>query len=685
MVGPEQDLFEDVVARAKRLAEEEHERALAQRDENEILEDANDAGEKAPPFPFERIATSSLPAELRDDLDRAIDEDELDFYVTADLRANLPPIIEEDSDAETPEASKEEPSNSEAEAATAAEPAELADLVFRITNRSDDDNSDRGGDRFEDALAAARNDLRLTAMTERGFPIKAEHLATLETQDAASEAESSGVRIGRFLTAMLILLLLSGGSVVAMDSLAGEKERGTLETLLTTAARRTEIVAAKTLSILLVGLFITFIQVLNLLVWISVDALPLPEGITLSITPGTALLLLVLYLPLAALVSFVLLLISGYAKTYKEAQLLFFPVFLLMALPALVVVFPNVELRSALVLLPIANLSIAVKEVLAGSFDWLFLGIAWVVNVLAALLLARFSIRALSSERLITANDFDSADLFGGPPLFARRVYRWFAVLWAVFLMVQLNVGTNLDIRTLLSLNMAMFFLSAVWMIRHYRLGWKNGFAIRWPKPAVWLAVLFGAPAGLVVASMVGLLSARFMEIPDDALEQFAVGFVPDYPIPVLLFFFAVLPAVFEELAFRGVLLHGVRRRLKPVPTALVVGVIFGLFHVDLFRLLPTAFLGVLMATVTLLTGSVFPAILWHFINNALAVTDQSARFEAMGDWIYPGSVVILLASLALIWWARTPYPDPKAQDLAATGDGERRSMEKAEKAEKVA
>ena len=165
--------------------------------------------------------------------------------------------------------------------------------------------------------------------------------------------------------------------MVASDSLAGEKERGTLETLLTTAVSRVEIVVAKQLSILLVALGMTAIQLAAIWIYIGSGLIDLPAGVDLHLTPGLAALLFLLYLPVAALIASVLLIASAYSKSYKEAQLYFLPAFVLGIAPTLAAMIPGTSLRSALILVPIANVSMAVKDVLAGTPDPLMTVVAW--------------------------------------------------------------------------------------------------------------------------------------------------------------------------------------------------------------------------------------------------------------------------------------------------------------------
>ena len=152
--------------------------------------------------------------------------------------------------------------------------------------------------------------------------------------------------------------------------LAGEKERGTLETLLTSSMTRFEIVAAKHLAILSVAITITLIQTLNLLAYASFKLVPLPSNFIEALPPSTVFLLAILYLPVAALASSVLLFTSGVARSYKEAQLYFTPVFLLLLVPALSPILPGLTLRSAIVLVPLSNVALAVRDILVGSFDW---------------------------------------------------------------------------------------------------------------------------------------------------------------------------------------------------------------------------------------------------------------------------------------------------------------------------
>jgi sodium transport system permease protein len=427
------------------------------------------------------------------------------------------------------------------------------------------------------------------------------------------------------------------------------------------AVSRVEIVAAKHLVILTMALVITVIQVTNFLVYVGFKLIPVSAGFSAAVPPQVAVLLLVLYLPVAALASSVLLLMSGYARTYKEAQLYFFPVFLVGIIPTLAPFLPGLTLRSAIVIVPVANMSVAVKEVLIGHFDWPMIALAWVVTAMAALWTSRLAVRTLSTEKLITASESDGVDLRGGPALFPRHVLRWFAVMWAALFAIAMNMPPDADIRVQVLVNIIGLFLGAtVLMIRHYKLDVRHVLALRPVKPVVWFAVVVAAPAGLVAGVGVFKLANLFVPVPPRLLESFGQQLLPDYiPLWQTVAMIAILPGIFEEITFRGALLHGLRSRMHPALLALVVGLIFGLFHVALFRIAPTAFLGVMLAAVTLLTGSIFPAMLWHALNNGIALLLGQVNMPLdKAEWgVHLAGAAILAAAFWIVYRNRTPYP----------------------------
>jgi membrane protease YdiL (CAAX protease family) len=161
-------------------------------------------------------------------------------------------------------------------------------------------------------------------------------------------------------------------------------------------------------------------------------------------------------------------------------------------------------------------------------------------------------------------------------------------------------------------------------------------------------ATLIGCGAWAGVA----LLSNWVLPVPPhlvDALRRSLVNFTGSGGYLGTLALMALSPAVCEEALFRGPILRGLHSRLSPVAAVVVTGLLFGLFHLDLYRLIPASLLGIMLGFIALESGSIVPAMVAHFCNNAILVTlarlglDQ--RFEQLS---HRETTLMLVASVLL-------------------------------------
>ncbi|HYK88435.1 MAG TPA: ABC transporter permease subunit/CPBP intramembrane protease [Acidobacteriota bacterium] len=638
VTGTDQDTLRLILAKAK----ESRTQAESGAQEN---------GEKPEHFKLEEVAVKDASASLRDK--------EIHFYLEA-LTGAQADALPKETKPKQPADPTDQGEESRKEVLPAPTRLPGVPLVL-IYYQGDRDVSQAGQARMHDLLTRARRNSRDATLQEHGFPIDPSKVIPIDDRNLASAGQVTGSYVGRFLTIFLVMFLLTGGSVVAMDIIAGEKERGSLETILTTAARRGEIVAAKQLTIFIVGLTITVINIANILAYVTFHIIKMPKDFVLNAPAGSVLTLLLLFIPVAAFVSSILLILSAYAKSYKEAQLYFFPVYLLSVVPPLAAVLPGISLRSAIVLVPLANVSVAVREILVGKFDWPMIVLTFLAMSAVSIWTIRASGRLLSQERLITSNESDAADFAGGAALFPRHVLRWYAVLGVVLFSVALNVPQLATLRRQVLFNELVLFLGGpLLMIWKYRLHLRTTLAIRNVKPAVWPAALLIIPSGNLVGIGVFKLANFVIPVPKQMLEQFGRDLTPaNIPAWQMYLLLAVLPGICEEIAFRGTLLYGLRRKFRPVSLALIVGLIFGLFHVALFRIVPTGFLGVVLTAIALLTGSILPCMLVHAGNNAFAYWAGRHGFPLvnLGWHFYLAAVALFGVAFFILYRNRTPYP----------------------------
>ena len=590
--------------------------------------------EKAPEFNALHIEEMMVS-----DPEKALADGTLDFYILT--------MTAEDAD----KAVADESENLAASGSTTAPITGVP--AIQVIYRGSQELARRGAERMVDMMRAARRNESYSIMLARGFPSHPEGILAMTAVSVATESQVSGSNIGRFFTVILVVWLVAAGSVAAMDIIAGEKERGTLETLITTAAGRTEIATAKHLAIFTVGLSITFIQILYALIYIRLRVIELPPDFAIDLSMKSILELFILFVPLAAAIAAALLIVSAHARTYKEAQMHFFPLYLGSLVPALAAVLPGLKSRSIIAFIPLANVSVAAREVLTGRPDPVMILTTVCVMSLIATTLIRYSAKLLSREDIVVSTQHEQSLLEGGEQLFQHRVFLWFLVMWAVMFAVAANVAQQ-EVRGQLVFNeIGIFLVGSFLMVRQYRLNLGEVIGarrIRWP---VWIAVLMAVPAAQIVALAFFRIVSTVIPTPGELVREVSQQMAPaGLPIWQMYLFMAFLPAICEEFAFRGLLLHGLRRRFHPIVLCLLVGVIFGVFHYTLLRIAPTALLGVILTGIALMTGSILPGMLFHAAYNSYAIWLETTGLSPNRlDWsTYVAAFAVFILSMHTIW-----------------------------------
>jgi sodium transport system permease protein len=230
---------------------------------------------------------------------------------------------------------------------------------------------------FDDKIVAERLAAKdLPASVLAPFQIKQENVAPEEK----AWAEILGGMIGY----MVVLLCLTGGMYPAMDLTAGEKERGTMETILSSPIARTDLVLGKFFLVLTASLVTAALSIASMgtsfavLHRLNISA-PSAQGdapvLMLHLGPAAILSIFIMALPLAVFFSACLMAISIFAKSYKEAQTYITPLMILVIVPAVSALLPGAELNAKVALIPILNASLLCKELVAGTYHWNFIGI----------------------------------------------------------------------------------------------------------------------------------------------------------------------------------------------------------------------------------------------------------------------------------------------------------------------
>ncbi len=225
-------------------------------------------------------------------------------------------------------------------------------------------------------------------LTSRGFsPALLEPVQT-KRENVAPPEQIAGLRLGPLLPYFIIILCASGALHPAIDLTAGEKERGTMETLLASAARRSELVTGKFLVVASLALLTTVLALMSFAFSVAylqrTGQAPAEESFAVSWQAAALAFLLVL--PLTIMLSGVLLALAVMAKNYKEAQSYTGYVMIGVILPAIGSIIPGVEINPVTAWVPILNISLVSQEIFTGSFPWLSIGLVLVSSCLYAAL-----------------------------------------------------------------------------------------------------------------------------------------------------------------------------------------------------------------------------------------------------------------------------------------------------------
>ena len=211
----------------------------------------------------------------------------------------------------------------------------------------------------------------------------------IDDRDVSSVREKIGQRLGGMFPYFFVIFCFLGAMYPAIDLAAGEKERGTMETLLVSPATRQQIVVGKFLVVTASGIFTALTSVLWLyLVFRQSKTVPAEVlGGILKVIEGKSLLLLfAMIIPLCAFFAAILLSASVFSKSYKEAQSIITPLNFMVLVPVLIGIFPGIKLNAATALIPILNISLATKEIIAGTILPLLMAeVCLVLFALAAL------------------------------------------------------------------------------------------------------------------------------------------------------------------------------------------------------------------------------------------------------------------------------------------------------------
>lgn len=273
------------------------------------------------------------------------------------------------------------------------------EIIYNIAN----ENSQNTQARLRNAIRQFDRNALAKRIADANLPPQFASPTVVETTNIASSTSAGSFALGLILPYIIVMSAAFGGIQTAFDLCAGEKERGTMETLLVSPASRYEIVFGKLLTILTISLIASTCAIIGILAPIVFGleffAKLVGDSITLNLVSVFWMLLIVV--PLALFTSSLLLVISSFARNQKEAQTYILPFFSIVILPAMLSSVLGAETHIYTAFIPILNISLTMKQIFGDLFNPLYFGISLATSFLYALLAMRLAASFFQREQIL--------------------------------------------------------------------------------------------------------------------------------------------------------------------------------------------------------------------------------------------------------------------------------------------
>ncbi len=474
--------------------------------------------------------------------------------------------------------------------------------------------------------------LRTAGVSQRAVPVLPSAVPVAEP------AERKSVSWAAVVPLVLILMTITGAVYPAIDLTAGERERGTLEILVAAPVPRLGLLFAKYVSVLTVAM-LTAVANLGMMT-VSLLATGLGRQIFgASLTPLTLVQVLGLLLLFTAFFGAVLLCVTSFARSFKEAQAYLIPLMLVSLAPGMLALRPGLTLEGPLAVAPLVNIVLLARDVFAGEAGPATAAVVVVVTLLYALAALSLAARIFGAEAVLYSEQSGWSDLFRRPAAPQPAATPTAALLCLALLFPASFVLTGLIGQAQgLSLGQRLAWMTAVnvlifgaFPLLSARLGRVTAAGFRLRAPGVQgcaAAVLMGISLWPFALEIIRIQrDVGFATLPEELFEKLSAAEpLRGLPVGLPLLALAVVPAVLEELFFRGYLFAALRTTLRPRTAILASGALFGLFHLlvtdslAVERFLPSASLGIVLGWVCWKTGSVVPGMLLHAAHNGVVV-----------------------------------------------------------------
>ena len=510
-----------------------------------------------------------------------------------------------------------------------------------VFHNSTDDKSKIAAVRVGEILSTWQTSFVHQTLNKNSVPPWLIERIEINSADVANKTGKSAAMWSKILPFIVMVWSLTGAFYPAIDLCAGEKERGTFETLLSSPAKRSEIAIGKLLTVISFSMATALLNMISmaftgLFVYSRMTAGL--GGFAMGAPPLASLLWLVVALiPISALFSAVALAAAAFARSSKEGQYYLVPLMMISMPLMMIPMLPAVKLDIGTSLIPVTGLMLLLRSLIEGHYGEALRYFAPVccVTLACCWVAVRWVIHQFNSETVL----FRASERFAVGAWLKSVLKRCHeipsignALLCVVLIMVlKFFIGiaaagvvptsffdlSKIMLIVLLAGVLTPALLMTLMLTTNIRRTLKlNRCSVGVGCAAALMAIcfhpLFMALTQLVMAIYPPVGDTAAMGAMYESIMESAPG------LWAVLLVMAVIPAVVEELAFRGFILSGLERLKNKWQTILLVSLCFGLAHAAIQQSVITTFVGIILGVIAVQTRSIWPCMIYHITHNSL-------------------------------------------------------------------
>jgi len=452
----------------------------------------------------------------------------------------------------------------------------------------------------------------------------------LSTHSPATPDQRGGWALGQIIPFILVLMTITGAVYPAIDLTAGERERGTLETLMATPVSTFHLIVGKFLVVATIGMVTALLNLASVGATMHFGgvtralAAEMPVAFPVAVLP----IILLCMIPFALLFSAILVAVCSFARTFKEAQNYVMPIIIGAMIPSMLVTMPTVRLEGAIMVLPVGNMVLLTRELFQQTCSWTAVVVVLLSTSLYAVAAIAVAAKLFGQEAVLFI------DTGSYKTLFSRRLFRPVlrpsvsqallaaAILFPVSFHAQAWMFSDStdhfvdNLKWVAIVQFAGLFVALPVALSFYlKIDVIAALQLRLPPLRAWLAATLLGISSWALAHELLLLQPA-----SEAMIEFSRAIEPQLarsPLWLVLILLAIAPAVSEELFFRGFLLSGLSASLRKWPAIVACALIFGVFHFMVERIPLTALMGIALGYVCWQSRSILPGIFFHACHNA--------------------------------------------------------------------